>query len=105
MLLSSSGLEWQYRCDGIDGIDDCEQKHVVDAAGVIRVPGPGDLLAGGVIDEGRVVGNVNLVLRCVCHSIAGAIHILVLHQGLAFLGHHHHIAAEKRIRLVDCKKE
>lgn len=88
----------QYRSDRIDGVNDCEQQHIVDTAGVIRVSWPGDLLAGGVIDEGRVASNVNLVLCCICHSIAGATHILIFYQGLAFLGHHNHIAVKSNFK-------
>lgn len=85
----------RYRGDGIDGVYDREQQHVVDAAGVVWVSWPGDFLASGVIDEGRVACDVNLVLCCIRNSIAGAIHVLILHQGLALLGHHNHITVNK----------
>ena len=81
-----------YRGDGVDGVHDGEQQHVVDAARVVGVAGPGDLLAGGVVDEGRVARDVHLVLRGVGDGAAGAVQVLVLHQGLALLGHHHHEA-------------
>lgn len=85
----------RYRGDRIDGVDDREQQHVVDTPGVVRVSRPGDLLAGGVVDEGGVACDVNLVLCCVRDSVAGAVHVLVLHQGLALLGHHDHVTVKK----------
>lgn len=84
-----------YRGDGIDGVQDSEQQHVVDAPGIVRVSRPRDLLTGGVVDEGRVACNINLVFSCVSDSIAGAVHILILHQRLPLLGHHDNIAERR----------
>lgn len=85
-----------YRGDGVDGVYDGEQQDIVHTSCVVRVSWPGDLLARGIVDEGRVACDVNLVLSCICNSIAGSIHVLKLHQGLALLGHHHHRTMEKR---------
>ena len=81
-----------YRGDGVYGVHDGEQQHVVNAAGVVRVARPGDLLTGGVVDEGGVARDVHLVLRRIGHCATGAVQVLVLYQGLPLLGHHHHKA-------------
>lgn len=100
MVHKNCFLQSHYRGDRIDGIYDREQQHVVDAAGVVRVSWPGDLLAGGIIDEGRMACDVNLVLCSVRNSIAGAIHVLVLHQCLALLGHHNHVTGNTYIIII-----
>lgn len=81
-----------HRGDGVDGVEDGEEQDVVDPPGVVGVPGAGDLLAGGVVDEGRVPPDVDLVVGRVVHGVAGAQDVLELHQGLPLLGHHHHVA-------------
>lgn len=81
-----------HRRDGVDGVEDGEEQDVVDAPGIVCVPGAGYLLAGGVVDEGWVPSDVDLVVSCVINSVAGAENVLKLHQGLSLLGHHHHVA-------------
>ena len=85
----------RYRGDGIDGVHDGEQEDVVDAARVVGVSRSGDFLAGGVVDEGGVASDVHLVLGRVGHGVAGAVQVLVLHEGLALFGHHDHKAEER----------
>lgn len=82
----------RYRGDGVDGVHDGEEQNVVDAPGVVRVSRPGDLLAGGVVDEGRVSGDVDLVVGGVRDGGRRAVHVLVLHQSLPLVWHHDHIA-------------
>lgn len=79
------------RGNGIDGVQDSKEKHTVDAPGVIRVPGAGDLLAGRVIDKSRVTSNVDLVVSCVVHGVASSQHVFKLYQRLSLFRHHHHI--------------
>lgn len=94
--LGDSGQTSRYRGDGVDGVHDGEQQDVVDAPGVVGVSGPGDLLAGGVVDEGRVSSDVHLVVCSVGDGRGRAVHVFILHQRLALLRHHHHEAEEQR---------
>lgn len=86
---------FSYRGDGVDGVHDGEQKNVVDASGIVRVSRSGDLLTGGVVDEGRVAGDVHLVVCGVGHRCGRTVHVLVLHQSLPLVRHHHHITKAK----------
>lgn len=80
----------------VDRVQDGEQKHTVDAPGVIRVTWARDLLAGRVIDKSRVTSNVDLVVRSVVYCITSPQHVFELYQCLPLLWHYHHIAAERR---------
>lgn len=84
-----------YRGNGIDGVQDSKEKHTVDAPGVIRVPGAGDLLAGRVIDKSGVTSNVDLVVSCVVHGVASSQHVFKLYQRLSLFRHHHHITGRE----------
>lgn len=83
---------WSYRGDGIDGIHDGEQQDIINTSGVVRVSWPGYLLACWVVDKCWVTSNVHLVVSSVGNGCERSIHVCVLHQGLALLGHQHHIA-------------
>lgn len=85
-----------YRGDGVDGVHDGEEKNVINASGVVRVPRPGNLLAGRIVDEGWVASDVHLVVCSVSHSCRWPVHVLVLHQSLAFVRHHNHITETNR---------
>lgn len=84
-----------YRGNGVDGVHDGEEQDVVDTRGVTRVPGPRDLLAGGVVDVAWSASDVHLVVVGVRHCVARPTHVLVLYQSLALVRHQHHIAAQK----------
>ena len=90
-----------YRGDGVDGVHDGEEQDVVDGPGVVRVSRPWYFLAGGVVDEGWVACNVHLVVRGIGHGSGRPVHVLVLHQGLALLGHHNHIATTQNTKKTD----
>lgn len=85
-----------YRGDGVDGVHDCEQKDVVDTSGIVWVSRSGDLLTGGVVYEGWVAGDVHLVVCGVGYGCGWTVHVLILHQRLALVWHHHHITETKR---------
>lgn len=85
-----------YRGDGVDGVHDCEQKDVVDTSGIVWVSRSGDLLTGGVVYEGWVAGDVHLVVCGVGYGCGWTVHVLILHQRLALVWHHHHITETNR---------
>lgn len=87
-----------HRGNGINRVQDGKEKHTVDAPGVIRVPGAGDLLAGRVIDKSWVASNVDLVVGCVVHSVASPQHVFKLHQRLSLFRHYYHIAGRENTR-------
>lgn len=87
---------WIYRGDGIDGIHDGEQQDIINTSGVVRVSWPGYLLACWVVDKCWVTSNVHLVVSSVGYSCEWPIHVCILHQSLALLGHQHHIALSKK---------
>lgn len=90
----SNSYFYNYRGDGVDGVHYSEQKNVVNTSWVVRVPRPRDLLACGVVDKGRVARNINLVVCSIRHGCGRSIHVFVLHQRLAFLGHYDYIAGK-----------
>lgn len=85
-----------HRGNGIDRVQDGKEQHTVDAPGVIRVSGAGDLLAGRIINKSWVTSNVDLVVGCIVHSVASPQHIFKLHQCLSLFRHHHHIAGREK---------